>query len=86
MRELAFTPRFVRQLRRLPTAVRRIAYEKLELLLQNPGHPSLRVKRMRGNENTWEMSVTMNYRITFQMDDESIMLRRIGTHDVLRKP
>lgn len=32
------------------------------------------------------MSVTMNYRLTFQIDQERITLRRIGTHDILRDP
>jgi len=34
----------------------------------------------------WAFSVTMNYRVTFQYDNGDIMLRKIGTHDVLRRP
>jgi mRNA-degrading endonuclease YafQ of YafQ-DinJ toxin-antitoxin module len=41
---------------------------------------------MRGTSEIWELSVTMNYRITFQLRDEVMLLRRIGTHDVLRRP
>ena len=58
----------------------------LRFLLEDPAHPSLRVKRVQGTESIWEMSVTMNYRITFEITEERIVLRRIGTHDVLRKP
>ncbi len=85
-REIVFTPWFERLFRRLPKTIRDETYEKLALLLENPSHPSLRVKRIRGTDRIWEMSVTMNYRITFEQDPEKVILRRIGTHDVLRRP
>ncbi|MBI2912587.1 MAG: hypothetical protein HYY03_01555 [Chloroflexi bacterium] len=72
--------------RRLPKPIRDETYEKLALLLENPAHPSLRVKRIRGTERIWELSVTMNYRITFEMQGDRLILRRVGTHDVLRSP
>ena len=71
---------------RLPSEIRRAAYENLEKLLEDPSYPSLRVKKVRGTDHIWEMSVTMNYRITFEVGPESIYLRRIGTHDVLNHP
>ena len=85
-REVLFTPRFDRLFRRLPRTIRDATYEKLSLLIVNPAHPSLRVKRIKGTSRIWEMSITMNYRLTFEMDGERIILRRIGTHDVLRQP
>jgi hypothetical protein len=33
-----------------------------------------------------EGRVTQNYRFTFQMDMELIILRRIGTHNILMTP
>jgi len=50
----------------------------------NPRHPSLRVKKIQGAGNIWEMSVTKSYRITFQRKEEIILLRNTGTHDILR--
>jgi len=58
--------------------------EKLALYENNPRHPSLRVKKIQGVGNIWEMSVTKSYRITFQRKEEIILLRNIGTHDILR--
>ena len=72
-------------LRRLPKELRLKAYEKLALFLEDPSHPSLRVKKMKGTAAIWELSVTMNYRITFEVDGERVLLRRIGTYDVLRR-
>ncbi len=85
-RELYFTRTFERLFKRLSREIQEQAYEKLALFLENPSHPSLRVKRMKGTATIWELSVTMNYRITFEVDGERVLLRRIGTHDILREP
>jgi len=86
MRELVFTRTFERLFRRLSKQVRDQTYEKLALFQADPAHPSLRVKRIKGTDRIWEMSVTMNYRITFEVEGERAILRRIGPHDILRTP
>ena len=85
-REIYVTRSFERLFKRLPKRVRDETLQKLELYLKDPAHPSLRAKRIRGTAAIWEMSVTMNYRLTFEVDDERVVLRRIGTHDILRSP
>lgn len=85
-REIVFTRTFERLFQRLPKDIRDATYDKLALYLQDPAHPSLRVKRIKGTARIWEMSITMNYRITFEPRDDSVVLRRIGTHDILRRP
>ncbi len=85
-RELYLTRTFERLFKRLPKDIQEQAYEKLALLLEDPSHPSLRVKKMKGTAAIWELSVTMNYRITFEVNAERVLLRRIGTHDILREP
>ena len=82
-RELYLTRTFERLFKRLPEEVRHEAIEKLGLYLENPSHPSLRVK---GTDSIWEMRVTMSYRITFEVDGGKAILRRIGPHDVLKRP
>jgi mRNA-degrading endonuclease RelE of RelBE toxin-antitoxin system len=85
-RELLLTRTFERLFKRLPKEIRDEALEKLVLFLEDPAHPSLRVKRIRGTNRIWEMSVTMNYRVTFELEGDRVILRRIGTHDVLKRP
>jgi mRNA-degrading endonuclease RelE of RelBE toxin-antitoxin system len=86
-REIRLTASFEKLIKRLPRSVREQAYEKLALYIQNPKHPSLRVKRIKGTDAIWELSVTMSYRVTFELpDDKTLLLRRIGTHDILKKP
>jgi len=40
---------------------------------------------MKGLKDIWEASVTMSYRITFHRSGDTALLRRIGTHDILKK-
>lgn len=70
----------------LPKAVQEQTLAKLALFRRDTAHPSMRVKRIQGTDDLWEMSITMNYRITFAFDAEVVILRRIGTHDILRNP
>ncbi len=83
---LGFTDSYLRDYRRLPPEVQRHADQRLDRLLENPRHPSLRMKKMRGTRTLWEVSVTMSYRITFEIRDDTYHLRRVGTHDILRTP
>ena len=69
----------------LPLTIRRRALEKLALYENDPRHPSLKVKKLEGLKDIWEMSATKRYRITLQRDGEIVLLRNIGTHDILRK-
>jgi mRNA-degrading endonuclease RelE of RelBE toxin-antitoxin system len=79
-----FSSRFRKDYRALPQEIRDIFEIKLLLFLDNPRHPSLRVKRLVGTVNRWEGSVTMSYRFTFQIAESKALFRRIGAHDILR--
>ncbi|MBZ0264937.1 type II toxin-antitoxin system mRNA interferase toxin, RelE/StbE family [bacterium] len=57
---------------------------KFALLIENLFHPSLRVKKMKGKpgqSGIYRMRVTSSLRITFTIDDDIIILRRVGKHD-----
>lgn len=72
---------------KLPEDIQNAFVEKIKLLISsNLSHPSLRVQKMRGTASIWEMSVTMNYRVTFELIEGGIFLRKIGTHDILHRP
>ena len=79
-----FSNRFRKDYRALSKEIRDIFEIKLPLFLDNPRHPSLRVKRLIGTTDQWEGSVTMSYRFTFQFVEGKVFFRRIGTHDILR--
>jgi hypothetical protein len=52
--------------------------------------PALRVKRVQGRQNVWEITFATDGRATFEYGKEVIagtphvIWRRVGTHDVLR--
>jgi len=54
--------------------------------------PSLRVKKVHGTPEVWEMTWADDGRATFEYaedsreDDPHVIWRRIGTHDVFRAP
>ncbi|MBM3943063.1 MAG: DNA helicase [SAR202 cluster bacterium] len=60
--------------------------KQLALLLANPRHPSLGLKRIRGANDVWELRVSRSYRITLQIAGDTYILRRLVPHDVLRQP
>ncbi|MBL6972340.1 MAG: type II toxin-antitoxin system RelE/ParE family toxin [Desulfobacterales bacterium] len=78
------TNSFLKDYRKLPKDICDRVDKQLSFLLKNPGHPSLRLKRLKGTER-FEIRITDGYRLTFQYDEEVLELRRVGTHDLLIK-
>jgi len=47
-----------------------------------PVHPSLRIKKIQGQKDIFEASITINIRMTWQYLKENIvLLRKVGPHD-----
>lgn len=61
--------------------VKKILRRKLKLLIENPKHPSLRVKKIQGQKDIFEASITMSIRITWQYYNDGLLLRNLGEHD-----
>ena len=78
------TARFAADYDALPRQLRQRVDKALGLLLENPRHPSLQVKKMAGYDNRWEGRVTLHYRFTFSIDGDTYVLLRVGTHDLLK--
>ena len=80
------TRAFSKLYRKLPGELKQKVKDTLELLQSNPNHPSLRHKKMTGQRDIFEVSITMNYRITYQKIDTVAYLRKVGTHNILNRP
>jgi mRNA-degrading endonuclease RelE of RelBE toxin-antitoxin system len=78
------TERFAKEYERLPQRLQQRVDKALGLLLENPRHPSLQIKKMKGYQNRWEGRVTLHYRFTFTVEDDTYVLLRVGTHDLLK--
>lgn len=84
--KLLFTKTFVRDYRRLPDDMQKTVDKQLELLISNPQHPSLNIKKMNDPREIWEGRITAAYRLTFQIEGDIYVLRKVGTHDILKSP
>ena len=77
------TDRFKKDYQKLPADIQQRVDEKLRFLLRDPRHPSLRVHKLRGVERLWEFSVTMNYRVIFEIEGEYYVLLGVGPHRIV---
>lgn len=84
--QLTFTPRFEKHFKHLNENEKRQLRNKLELLSENPLHPSLRTKRIQGTVDLFECSVNMDIRIIWYYENEMlIILVDVGHHDILKR-
>jgi len=78
------TESFLKDYKNLPAEIRTQVDKQLALFLGNPRHPSLRTKKLQGTDK-FEIRVTRGYRLTFRLLADVLELRRVGTHDILKK-
>ncbi len=84
---LIFTNRFKKAYQRLPQTIQNKVKKALRLLLENPKHPSLHIKRIQGTDKIFEGRIDLKYRFSFEYDNEDILLRNVDNHDeCLKKP
>lgn len=79
-------PRFLRDLENISPDLQRRTQKQVKLLLENPRHPSLRARKMEGHLDVYEARITREYRFTYTVVGDTIHLRRIGTHEILKAP
>ncbi len=78
--------KFVKLYRQMPTDIQQQARKAIELLSNDSNHPSLHHKKMAEFSDIYEIRVNLNYRITYSKIDDTAILRKVGTHDLLRNP
>lgn len=80
-----YTDSFKNDFQKLPKIIQELSEKKLDLFVENARHPSLHIKKMTGTQHIWEGRINYHYRFTFQFNADIVILRRIGTHDILKK-
>ena len=85
------TERFKTAFVNLPKETQEKVYKAFALLKEDPGHPSLMIKKMQGLEDIWEGRIDQEYRFTFHYEIEEItgetvcVFRNIDNHDACLK-
>jgi len=84
--QYTFTERFQKHFQELTKTEKKQLMKKLELIAENPMHPSLRTKRIQGTTDLYEYSVNMDIRIIWYYEGyKMIILADVGHHDILRQ-
>jgi mRNA-degrading endonuclease RelE of RelBE toxin-antitoxin system len=84
---VAWTERFRRAYRKLSRPEQERCDKPLRLLVNNPRHPSLVIKKIQGAPDIWEGRSSVKTRFTFEWIEGGVRLRNIDDHDAcLRKP
>jgi mRNA-degrading endonuclease RelE of RelBE toxin-antitoxin system len=84
--KLHYSRTFLNAFNQLPQAIQQKVKRQLQRLVDQTDTTSLHLKRMLSNHNVWEGRVDYHYRFTFERDAQSIYLRQVGIHDILRHP
>jgi mRNA interferase RelE/StbE len=82
---ITFSERFKKHYMNLHPTLRKQVSEKVKILVENPIHPSLRTKRIKGTNDLYECSINMSIRlIWYYQEHNMIILVDVGNHDVLK--
>ncbi len=88
MPEIEFTESFWRDYHKLPKDIQKKVSKAIRLLAEDPKHPSLRSKSIKGAPGIYEASPDMQYRMTYErLTGNVLRLRVVGLHDdALKNP
>jgi len=88
MPKIKFTQRFLKSYAHLPASVKEKLKKQIALLSENPRHPSLQAKPIKGVIGIYEARVDQDYRMTYErVEPDTLILRVIGKHDeTIRRP
>lgn len=86
MMKIKRTQSFERDFRKLSPALMGRAEKALRLLIQNLRHPSLEARLVDKKHRIWKAKVNGDWRLTYQLEVNAIVLRRIGNHDLMERP
>lgn len=83
---IAISKSFRKAFNKLTAEEKECTANKIKILAENPLHPSLRVKKIKGSDGLFECSVSMDIRIIWYYENTTlILLLDIGHHNILNK-
>ncbi|MBI4688614.1 MAG: hypothetical protein HY756_12720 [Nitrospirae bacterium] len=85
-KKLRILDTFKKDYKRLPPKIKEKVDKHLAFLVENPSHPSLNLHPIRGTKEIWEGYIDFHYRFTFEIDGDFYVLRKVGTHDIIKNP
>jgi mRNA-degrading endonuclease RelE of RelBE toxin-antitoxin system len=83
-KKLRILSTFKKDYEKLPFQIKDKVDKQLNFLISNPGHPSLNLHPISGTKGIWEGYVDYQYRFT--IEGNFYVLRKVATHDIIKKP
>ncbi|OGH72121.1 MAG: hypothetical protein A2921_00570 [Candidatus Magasanikbacteria bacterium RIFCSPLOWO2_01_FULL_43_20b] len=83
--EIIYSPKFAREYKKLPSAIKTIAEEQEALFRKNIFDPKLKTHRLKGKLSGFlSFSVSYKYRIIFEFskDKNMVCFHSVGDHDI----
>ena len=85
MFKVTYTKRFQKHYNKLDTTHKQQIKKTISLLVENPNHPSLRSKLLKGKNNIFESSVNMKVRVLWYYEkNQIIFILDVVQHDGLK--
>jgi len=85
--ELFFDDDFEEHIERFSASERKLIYNKIDFLKNDPARASLRTEKLfKGKKNEiWASSINMGIRLIWKLEGNIIYIKDVGRHDVYRK-
>ena len=84
--DIRFSKNFKKSFKRLSPKEQKQFDNKFLQFKTNPYHPSLRTKKLQGQEIIYASSVNMSIRILWRYENDTLILfLDIGHHDILKR-
>jgi mRNA interferase RelE/StbE len=71
---ITFSERFKKHYKNLHPVLQKQISEKVNILIENPIHPSLRTKRLKGTNDLYECSVNMSIRLIWYYKNQNMII------------
>ena len=86
MRQIFYSSKFQKNLKKMPHFVKEAFLTKESLFLTNPFHPSLETHKLHGKyREYWAFTVIGQYRVMFRfMGGKDFGFVNIGTHEIYK--
>lgn len=78
---IRFLPKAEKAFCKLPLHIQEKSKKAFSFLLSNTVHPSLHVKKKRGEDDVWEARIDYRYRFAFLKTGDEYVILTIGPHD-----
>ena len=81
--DVYYYPSFLRQIKKLPKAIRELAIERTRLFMKEPADPALKLHKLTGSlKGNHAFSVDRRHRIVLEIKDGKAYFHAIGDHGV----